>query len=88
MAEKICVLGLGYVGLPTACMLAIQGYKVIGVDVNPEVIQIIAKGGIHIEEAGLKTILQAARNPHRRGGPEDDSSGGDKQHKSCRPHRG
>jgi UDP-N-acetyl-D-mannosaminuronic acid dehydrogenase len=62
MAEKICVLGLGYVGLPTACMLALQGHTVVGVDVNPGVIQTIAKGGIHIEEAGLKTILQAAIN--------------------------
>ena len=62
MAEKICVLGLGYVGLPTACMLALQGHTVVGVDVKPEVVQTISKGGIHIEEAGLKTILQAAIN--------------------------
>lgn len=62
MAEKICVLGLGYVGLPTACMLAIQGHTVIGVDVKPDVVQTISKGGIHIEEAGLKTMLQAAIN--------------------------
>ncbi len=57
---KICVLGLGYVGLPTACMFAVQGHKVVGVDVKPEVVETVAKGGIHIEEAGLKTMLQAA----------------------------
>ena len=60
--KKVCVLGLGYVGLPTACMLAMQGHQVIGVDTNPQVVQTISKGGIHIEEAGLKTMLQAAIN--------------------------
>ncbi len=60
--KKICVLGLGYVGLPTACMLAVQGHRVIGVDVEQGVIQTISKGGIHIEEAGLKTMLRAAIN--------------------------
>jgi UDP-N-acetyl-D-mannosaminuronic acid dehydrogenase len=60
--KTICVLGLGYVGLPTACMLAMQGYRVVGVDVKPEVVQTVSKGGIHIEEAGLKTMLQAAIN--------------------------
>ncbi len=60
--KKVCVLGLGYVGLPTACMLAVQGYRVIGVDVKPEVVQTVSRGGVHIEEAGLKTMLQAAIN--------------------------
>ncbi|GAB4350812.1 MAG: nucleotide sugar dehydrogenase [Candidatus Abyssubacteria bacterium] len=60
--KKICVLGLGYVGLPTACMFAVQGYAVVGVDVNPRVVDMVAKGSIHIEEAGLKTMLQAAIN--------------------------
>jgi UDP-N-acetyl-D-mannosaminuronic acid dehydrogenase len=62
MVTKICTLGLGYVGLPTACMFAVQGHNVLGVDVKPEVIETISKGGIHIEEAGLKTMLQAAIN--------------------------
>ncbi|NQU08215.1 MAG: nucleotide sugar dehydrogenase [Candidatus Abyssubacteria bacterium] len=60
--KKVCVLGLGYVGLPTACMLAVQGHEVVGVDVKPEVVHTISNGGIHIEEAGLKTMLQAAIN--------------------------
>ncbi len=62
MTKKICVLGLGYVGLPTACMFAMQGHRVIGVDVKPEVVETVSKGGVHIEEAGLKTMLQAAIN--------------------------
>ncbi len=62
MTKKICVLGLGYVGLPTACMFAVQGHTVVGVDVKREVVETISKGAIHIEEAGLKTMLQAAIN--------------------------
>ncbi len=60
--NKICVLGLGYVGLPTACMLAVQGRQVIGVDIEQNVVRTISNGGVHIEEAGLKTMLQAAIN--------------------------
>ena len=60
--EKICVLGLGYIGLPTAAMFATHEYQVVGVDVNKEVINVLNKGRIHIEEPGLKTLVQAAVN--------------------------
>lgn len=58
--EKVCVLGLGYIGLPTASILATNGFKVLGVDVNEEIVHVINKGGLPIEESGLKTIMQAA----------------------------
>lgn len=58
--QKICVLGLGYIGLPTASILATHGFKVIGVDVNERVVNIIEKGESHIKEPGLKTIVEAA----------------------------
>ena len=58
--KRICVLGLGYIGLPTAAMLATHGFTVIGVDVNQDVIEIINNGGVHIEEPGLRTLVQAA----------------------------
>jgi len=57
---KICVIGLGYIGLPTASILATHGYEVIGIDINSEIIKIINNGGIHIEEPGLHTLVQAA----------------------------
>lgn len=60
--SKICVLGLGYIGLPTASILATNGFKVLGVDVNEQVVQVINKGGLPIKEPGLKTIVQAAVN--------------------------
>ena len=55
--ETICILGLGYIGLPTASMFAKSGKQVIGVDVNPKVIEILQKGQIHIEEPGLDIIV-------------------------------
>jgi len=58
--HKICVLGLGYIGLPTAAMLATHGFTVIGVDVNQDVVGVINNGDIHIEEPGLRTLVQAA----------------------------
>lgn len=51
---KISVIGLGYVGLPTAVILANAGHKVIGIDINPEVVNTINAGNIHIVEPGLK----------------------------------
>ncbi len=56
----ICVLGLGYIGLPTAAVLAASGCRVLGVDSNPEVLRILGRGEIHIEEPGLKTVVRAA----------------------------
>ena len=58
--KLVCVLGLGYIGLPTASVLAANGYRVIGVDVNPHVVETINRGEIHIEEPGLEMMVQAA----------------------------
>ena len=41
MTEKICVVGLGYIGLPTASLLATKGFDVHGVDVNADVVETI-----------------------------------------------
>ncbi len=57
---KICVLGLGYIGLPTASTFATHGLQVVGVDVNPHVLATLRKGEIHIHEPGLREALEAA----------------------------
>ncbi len=57
--EKICVFGLGYIGLPTASTFANHGIRVIGVDVNPELVATLRKGGLHIHEPGLRTLVLA-----------------------------
>jgi UDP-N-acetyl-D-mannosaminuronic acid dehydrogenase len=57
---RICVLGLGYIGLPTASVFATHELEVLGVDIDPFVVETVNKGRIHIEEPGLKTIVKAA----------------------------
>jgi UDP-N-acetyl-D-mannosaminuronic acid dehydrogenase len=58
--KKICVLGLGYIGLPTASTFATHGLHVVGVDVNPQVVKTLRNGDIHIHEPGLRTVVEAA----------------------------
>ncbi len=60
MSKKICTLGLGYVGLPTASMFATSGFEVVGVDSNQSIVETLNRGDIHIEEPGLHTLVQAA----------------------------
>lgn len=58
--DKICVLGLGYIGLPTASTFATNGIQVVGVDVNSYVVETLSNGDIHIHEPGLRTVVEAA----------------------------
>jgi UDP-N-acetyl-D-mannosaminuronic acid dehydrogenase len=60
MNYDICVLGLGYIGLPTASIFATKGKKVLGVDVVPSVVETINAGKIHIEEPDLDVLVRAA----------------------------
>ena len=55
---KICVIGLGYIGLPTVAILAHNKIKVHGVDINKEVVETINKGKIHIVEPDLDEMVQ------------------------------
>jgi UDP-N-acetyl-D-mannosaminuronic acid dehydrogenase len=51
--QKICVIGLGYIGLPTASTFAAHGINVLGVDISQNIIDTLNKGEIHIHEPGL-----------------------------------
>jgi len=62
MNSKICVIGLGYIGLPTAALLANRGYSVHGVDIVQTTVDTINRGEIHIVEPELDTFVQAAVN--------------------------
>ncbi len=55
---KACFMGLGYIGLPTAIIAAKHGIQVIGVDVNPSVVEKTNKGELHIIEPGLGELLK------------------------------
>ena len=56
----VCVMGLGYVGLPTAAVLATRGHKVAGVDLRSDVIETINAGQVHIVEPELDALVRAA----------------------------
>ena len=56
--KTVCVIGLGYIGLPTAALLASKGFSVFGVDINEEIVSTVNKGKIHIVEADLSTFVK------------------------------
>lgn len=58
--KSVCVIGLGYIGLPTASLLGTKGYHVHGVDVSPEVVETVNNGGIHIVEPDLDILVKSA----------------------------
>ena len=58
--KKICVLGLGYIGLPTAATFATHGLQVLGVDVDEHILKTLNNGAVHIYEPGLETLVRAA----------------------------
>lgn len=60
MVQKIntaCILGLGYIGLPTAVMLASSGLRVFGVDIRKDIVDALNSGGAHFSEPGLDELL-------------------------------
>ena len=60
MNRTVCVVGLGYIGLPTASFLGTKGYRVIGVDSQPHVVETINRGEIHIVEPDLDILVKSA----------------------------
>ncbi|MBQ4834147.1 UDP-N-acetyl-D-mannosamine dehydrogenase [Pseudoalteromonas sp. MMG010] len=59
MIKTVCVVGLGYIGLPTAAIIASRGMQVIGVDVNQTAVDTINAGEIHIVEPDLDIIVRS-----------------------------
>jgi len=57
--NKVCMIGLGYIGLPTAAVLASRKVRVVGVDINQKAVDIINRGEIHIVEPELDILVQA-----------------------------
>ena len=58
--KTVCVVGLGYIGLPTAATLASRGVAVVGVDVNPQVVAAVNAGHTYFSEPDLDMLLRAA----------------------------
>ena len=55
---KACFMGLGYIGLPTAIIAAKHGIEIVGVDINPKVVEMTNQGHLHIIEPGMEEMLQ------------------------------
>ncbi len=58
--QKICVIGLGYIGLPTASTFASRDVDVVGMDANAAIVQTLQKGELHIHEPGLRQLMEEA----------------------------
>ena len=56
--QKVAVVGLGYIGLPTAALIASRGIQVVGIDTNEEIVKTITSGAIHIAEPDLDGLVQ------------------------------
>ncbi|NYZ75466.1 nucleotide sugar dehydrogenase [Candidatus Micrarchaeota archaeon] len=70
---KVCVLGLGYIGLPTALFLAKAGNEVIGVDLDVKKVEKLSKGILPFEEPGLPELFEAAKKKIRFTTSPDDA---------------
>ena len=57
---KVCVIGLGYIGLPTALMMASHGVEVVGVDYNAKLVETLNQGKLTFEEKGMEELFAAA----------------------------
>ena len=60
MIMKICIMGQGYIGLPTAALFTRNHCEVVGVDINEQIVENLNKGIIHIEEPGISDIIKNA----------------------------
>lgn len=58
--NRVCILGLGYIGLPTATMFTKQAIRVLGVDIRQDIVDTLNSGGIHIHEPGLAEAVNTA----------------------------
>ena len=58
--KTVCVMGLGYIGLPTASLLATRGYRVLGVDVSEKVVGAVQAGSLHFHEPDLDVLVASA----------------------------
>ena len=66
---EVVMIGLGYIGLPTAALIASNNVKVHGVDINPKVVEIINRGEVHIVEPALDiAVASAVKNGYLKAG--------------------
>ena len=59
---RVCVQGLGYIGLPTAAMMALGGHRVAGYDVDPRLLESLREGALQVKEEPVRAVVVAALN--------------------------
>ena len=75
MTPKVTTVGLGYIGLPTSALIASNGVEVFGVDINPEVVETINQGKIHIVEPDLEgAVAQAVEKGYLKAGTKIEAA--------------
>ena len=57
---RVCVVGLGYIGLPTAAMMALGGHEVVGYDIDPRLLKSLREGAAHVKEEPVRELVVAA----------------------------
>ncbi len=73
--QDVCIVGLGYIGLPTAALIASRGRNVLGVDIDPSIVATVGNGGIHIAEADLDGLVQkCVHSGHLKASQSPDSA--------------
>src|ERR1700677_702372 len=60
MKYDVSVIGLGYIGLPTASIFAANGLKVLGVDVRADIVELINRGELHFHEPDLDILVRSS----------------------------
>ncbi len=63
--HQVAVIGLGYIGLPTAAVLASYGWNVCGIDISEDVVETVNAGGVHIEERDLDRLVREGADSGR-----------------------
>ena len=56
--KKCCILGLGYIGLPTAAIISNAGHYVVGVDIKKDIVDLLNSGIAHFHEKGLDELIK------------------------------
>ncbi|WP_456649022.1 3-hydroxyacyl-CoA dehydrogenase NAD-binding domain-containing protein [Bradyrhizobium sp. LM2.3] len=85
--QKINVIGLGYIGLPTAALIASRGLQVVGIDTNERIVDTVASGRIHIAEPDLDGLVSKGRFEWCAHDGQTSAAGGRVHHRSAHTDR-
>ena len=56
--NKCCVIGLGYIGLPTSALISNNGFEVVGVDINKDIVNKLNDGNVHLNVPDIEKLIK------------------------------